>query len=89
MFLKNKTIKNELTGSGLYIDKASLPLIVCLSMLVVCAMSNVSPAIIPEANLNITYFHCTVLGKLGYVKHSRFYWEVLNATQHLERAEVS
>ena len=49
-------------ASGLYIDKNSLPLILRLSMPVVCATSLCHPPY-PKANLSVTYPRCTDLSK--------------------------
>lgn len=67
MFLKHKRIENVLSVSGLYIDKSSLPLIVCLSMPVVCATDS-CPQPIPRANLEVTNPRCTVLSKARLCK---------------------
>ena len=53
MFIKGKPIKDELRGSGMYLNKLIAPFLVEMKMPVVCASSS-CPASLPRALVSIT-----------------------------------
>ena len=53
MFIKGKPIKDELRGSGMYLNKLVAPFLVEMKMPVVCASSS-CPASLPRALVSIT-----------------------------------
>ena len=60
IFLKKKTIKGELSNSGMYINNVVLPFLLKMNMSIVCASSE-CPSPLPRAQISITKPAVTLL----------------------------